>query len=133
MKEIKDDLLKYTQISFGKKCKSNSITEEQLCQNKKVLHQSDIHQRGKKMNFDLNFSPYIEINLKGVIDLNAKLKNYKTQKKTWRTFGIQCQGKCFFVLFCLWLHPRHMKIPGPGIKSEPQLQPTSQLQQCQIL
>ena len=38
---------------------------------------SDSHWRGKN-NCDLNFTPYIEINLKGVTDLNAKLKNYKT-------------------------------------------------------
>ena len=36
--------------------------------------------------------------------------------------------------FFLYLpHPRHMEFPRPGIESEPQLQPTPQLQQCQIL
>ena len=28
---------------------------------------------------------------------------------------------------------QHMEVPGPGIKSEPQMQPTLQLQQGQIL
>ena len=27
-----------------------------------------------------------------------------------------------FLLFCfVWLHPQHIKVPGPGIKTEPQL------------
>lgn len=43
----------------------------------KKKKQSDSHWWGKN-NYDLNFIPYIEINLKGVTDLNAKLKNYKT-------------------------------------------------------
>ena len=38
--------------------------------------------------------------------------------------------------FCFrffWLHPWHMEVPGPGIKSKPQLQPMPQLQQFHIL
>ena len=31
------------------------------------------------------------------------------------------------------LHSWHMEVPGPGIKSEPQLQPTPQVRQCKIL
>ena len=34
---------------------------------------------------------------------------------------------------CFWLHPRHLEVPGPGIESEPRLQPTLQLRQGQIL
>ena len=37
----------------------------------------------------------------------------------------------FFFLF--QLHPLHMEVPGWGMESEPRLQPTPQLQQCQIL
>ena len=36
----------------------------------------------------------------------------------------------FFFLF--WPHWQHMEVPGPGIESEPQLQPAPQLQQCQV-
>ena len=36
-------------------------------------------------------------------------------------------------LFFFWPHPHHMEVPEPGIKSEPQLQPMPQLQQCWIL
>ena len=32
-----------------------------------------------------------------------------------------------------WQHLRHMDVPGPGIKSEPQLRPTLQMWQCWIL
>ena len=32
---------------------------------------------------------------------------------------LECSGKDFF--FPLWLHPWHMKVPKPGIESEPQL------------
>ena len=38
-----------------------------------------------------------------------------------------------FSFFLFLLHLRHMEIPCPGIKSKPHLQPTPQLQQCQIL
>ena len=38
------------------------------------------------------------------------------------------------MIFCfLWLYPQHMGIPRPRTESEPQLRPTPQLQQCQIL
>ena len=37
----------------------------------------------------------------------------------------------FFLI--LWRHPWHMEVPGPGIESELQLQPTPHLQQHQIL
>ena len=37
----------------------------------------------------------------------------------------------FFFLF--WLYPRHMEVSRPETESELQLQPTPQLQQCQIL
>lgn len=36
-----------------------------------------------------------------------------------------------FIYF--WPHPQHMKVPGPEIKSEPQLHPTLQLRQHGIL
>ena len=39
----------------------------------------------------------------------------------------------FFFFPFFWPHLQHMEIPGPGIKSEPQLQPMPQLQQCPIL
>ena len=38
-----------------------------------------------------------------------------------------------FVGLFFWLHLRHIEIPRPEIKSEPQMQCMSQLQQCQIL
>lgn len=49
--------------------------------------------------------------------------------------------KCFlssfvniiYLLFLLWLHPRCVIVPGPGIESEPQLRPMPQPQQCWIL
>ena len=37
-----------------------------------------------------------------------------------------------FYLF-IWPHPQHMEVPWPGMKSEPQLQPTPQLWQSWIL
>ena len=39
----------------------------------------------------------------------------------------------YFIIYLFWLHPWHMEVPGPGIKFEPQLQPTSRLWQYQIL
>ena len=46
------------------------------------------------------------------------------------------QGKLpglFFFFLILWPHPRHMEVPRPGIKSEPQLQPLKQPLQCRTL
>lgn len=40
---------------------------------------------------------------------------------------------CLFVLFCFWPRSQHMDVHRPGIEIELQLQPTSQLQQHQIL
>ena len=37
------------------------------------------------------------------------------------------------LFFFFRLPPRHTEVPGPGIKSELQLQPMLQLQQCWIL
>ena len=37
-----------------------------------------------------------------------------------------------FFFFLFQLHPWHVEVPGPGIKSELQLQPMPQLQQCWI-
>lgn len=39
----------------------------------------------------------------------------------------------FLLLFCFWLHPRHMEVPVPGIKPVPQLRPLLQLCQRRIL
>ena len=39
----------------------------------------------------------------------------------------------YFFFFFFWLQPQHMEVLGPGIKSKPQLWPTLQLRQCQIL
>ena len=39
----------------------------------------------------------------------------------------------FIYLLSLWPHPWHMEVPGPGIKSKPQLWPMPQLRQCWIL
>ena len=32
-------------------------------------------------------------------------------------------------IYLLWLHLQHVEVPGPGIKSKPQLQPVPLLQQ----
>ena len=40
---------------------------------------------------------------------------------------------CVFVCLFLWPHSWRMEVPGPGIESKPQLWPTLQLQQHQIL
>jgi len=44
---------------------------------------------------------------------------------------------CFFkkknIFFFLWPNPWCVEVPGPGTESEPQLRPTPQLQQHQIL
>ena len=38
-----------------------------------------------------------------------------------------------FIHLFVWPHPRHMEFSGPGIESKPQLRPTLQLRQHQIL
>ena len=38
-----------------------------------------------------------------------------------------------FLFFILWLHLGHMEVPRQGTESEPQLRPTLQWRQCQIL
>ena len=38
-----------------------------------------------------------------------------------------------FLFFILWPYPLHMEIPEPGTESDPQLLPTLQLWQPQIL
>ena len=41
--------------------------------------------------------------------------------------------KVNFILFIYsWPHSRHTEVSGPGMESEPQLQPTPQLQKCWI-
>ena len=62
--------------------------------------------------------------------------NYTSPPLVW--FSISSVTSLFFCLlhfakipiffFLFWLHPWHMEVPGPGIKSEPQRQPTPQLQ-----
>ena len=40
---------------------------------------------------------------------------------------------CAFVSFknfFLWLHPRHMEVPGPGTEFKPQLRPMDPLTHC---
>ena len=39
----------------------------------------------------------------------------------------------FLKTYLFWPYTQHMEVPGPGIKSEPQLQPVPQLWQCWIL
>ena len=61
------------------------------------------------------------------VDTDSSLRQYCYMK-------LKCQLRCFCFCFhfCfLWLHPKQ-KVPGQGIKSEPQLSPTLQLWQCQI-
>lgn len=55
-----------------------------------------------------------------------RLKNIK-----FRTSEIQKKALSF--IYFLWPCPQHMDVPRPGIESELQLQPTPQVQQCQIL
>ena len=48
--------------------------------------------------------------------------------------SVIADGGCWVCLFLiLWLHLQPMEVPGPGIESEPLLQPMSQLRQCWIL
>ena len=45
-------------------------------------------------------------------------------------FPLFCYRKIFFLFRP---HPWHMEVPRPSTESKPELQPMSQLQQCQIL
>ena len=45
-------------------------------------------------------------------------------------FPFLCQ---FFFFFFFFLHPKHMEVPGPGIKAMPQQQPELLQWQCWIL
>ena len=67
--------------------------------------------------------------------LNSIINLYVPILQTW-VYLFSFNPSVFYIesgFFFLMAALRHMEVLGPGIESEPQLQPIPQLQQCQIL
>ena len=65
---------------------------------------------------------------------NKKLLMHATTPTYLNGIMLGEKSQSFFAFFLLFQpHPWHMEVPGPETESEPQLQPTWQQRQCQIL
>ena len=64
------------------------------------------------------------------MSLRFCLHTHQSEKQNQKMVLTQIQ---FFFIFIFWLCPGHIEVPGLGTEWEPQLWPSPQLQQCQIL
>ena len=74
-----------------------------------------------------------EQSLQSALPQNMWFKS-EVSKKNHLEGWVKCEWLFFFFLFFSFLvHPMAYRVPGPGIRSNPQLWPMPQLWQCQIL